>query len=93
MRKLSTNKTIARRVKELTEEDCEVLGLLHHGLQHGPSDELDVALHLHLSQPVQDLLLHPQVALVQVGHAVLEEDQGRVGVHSDLLGEGGVGCF
>ena len=37
------------------------------------------------------LLLHSEVALVQVGHPLLEEDEGRVGLHPDLLGEGGVG--
>ena len=56
----------------LTEENSEVLGLLNHGLQHGPGDQLDVALHLHLSKPVQHLLLHSQVSLIQVRNTLLK---------------------
>ena len=53
----------------LTEVDCEVLDLLDHGLEHRPRDELDVALHLHLDQPVQHLLLSRDVTLEHVWHS------------------------
>ena len=52
----------------LTEVDGEVVDLLDHGLEHGPRDELDVALHLHLDQPVQHLLLRGDVPLEHVRH-------------------------
>ena len=45
---------------------------------------------LMLTRSKLHLLLHGEVAFVQVGHPLLEEDKGRVGLHPDLLGEGGV---
>ena len=59
---------LPRSVVNLTEVDGEVLHVLDHGLEHRPHDELDVALHLHLDQPVQHLLLGRDVALEHVRH-------------------------
>ncbi len=39
-------------VEWLTEEDCQVLDLFHHGLQHGSRDQLNVGLNLQTIHPV-----------------------------------------
>ena len=35
-----------KKLDKLTEENCEILDILDHGLQHGARDQLDVGLHL-----------------------------------------------
>ena len=50
-------------MKELTEEDGKILNLVDHDFEHWSCDVFDMVLHLHLDQPVQDLLLGVQVAV------------------------------
>ena len=64
-------------MKELTEEDGKILNLVDHDFEHWSCDVFDMVLHLHLDQPVQDLLLSVQVAVENVGHTVFEENQSR----------------
>ncbi len=54
----------------LTEVNGQVLQFLHHRFEHGPRDELDVALHLHLDQPVENLLLGGDVALEHIRNSL-----------------------
>ena len=60
----------------LTEKDSQVLDLNHHDFQHWPGYVLNVVLHLHLNQPIKDLLLCVHVTIKQIGNSLFEENKG-----------------
>ena len=61
--------------RTLTEKDSQVLDLNHHDLQHWPGDVLNVVFHLHLNQPIKNLLLSVHVTIKQIGNSLFEENK------------------